>query len=168
MAMGVFSMTPKLATGFHCRWMIRRDVEEIIVIEREQFTVPWQEDDFVNTLRQRNTIGKVVEASDESIAGYIIYELHKSHLEIVNLAVSRQHKAQGVASLMIGKLMAKLHRDRRTRIIVKVSDRNLEAQLFFKRRGFKATEINKDAWGPGWDGYTMVYELMNDDGGCDS
>ena len=38
----------------HIRWMIRRDMAEVLDIEGQCFEFPWSEDDFVRCLRQRN------------------------------------------------------------------------------------------------------------------
>ena len=37
----------------HIRWMIRRDMPEILAIEDESFEFPWIEGDFIRCLRQR-------------------------------------------------------------------------------------------------------------------
>ena len=44
----------------HIRWMIRRDMAEVLDIERQCFEFPWTEDEFINCLRQRNAIGMIV------------------------------------------------------------------------------------------------------------
>ena len=41
----------------HIRWMIRRDMPEVLAIEAASFEFPWLEDDFIRCLRQRNCIG---------------------------------------------------------------------------------------------------------------
>ena len=54
--------------GIHVRWMIRRDMHEVIAIEREAFEFPWSEEDFTRCLRQRNCIGMVAELADSVVA----------------------------------------------------------------------------------------------------
>ena len=41
----------------HVRWMIRRDMVEVLEIEQEAFEFPWSDDDFTRCMRQRNCIG---------------------------------------------------------------------------------------------------------------
>lgn len=43
----------------HIRWMIRRDMQEVLEIEKSGFEFPWSEEDFIRCLRQRNCIGMV-------------------------------------------------------------------------------------------------------------
>ena len=62
--------------GVHVRWMIRRDMPEVLTIEQEAFEFPWSEEDFTRCLRQRNCIGMVAEMAD-SVVAFMIYELHR-------------------------------------------------------------------------------------------
>ena len=45
----------------HVRWMIRRDMTEVLEIEQEAFEFPWSDDDFTRCMRQRNCIGMVAD-----------------------------------------------------------------------------------------------------------
>ena len=61
------------------RWMIRRDMPEVLSIEQEAFEFPWLDEDFTRCLRQRNCIGMVAEVGD-SVVAFMIYELHRTRL----------------------------------------------------------------------------------------
>ncbi len=115
----------------HIRWMIRRDMPEVLAIENECFEYPWSENDFVNCLRQRNCIGMVAE-HDDRVVGFMIYELHKTRIHVLNFVVAKDCQRQGVGSQMIAKLSAKLSAQRRSRIVLEVRETNLSAQLFFR------------------------------------
>jgi [ribosomal protein S18]-alanine N-acetyltransferase len=127
----------------HIRWMIRRDMSEVLDIERMSFEFPWFEDDFVRCLRQRNCIGMVAEQGDR-VVGFMIYELHKTRLHILNFAVAPQYRRRGIGSQMVHKLVGKLSSQRRTDISLEVRETNLEAQLFFRETGFRATEVLRE------------------------
>ena len=88
----------------HIRWMIRRDMPEVLAIESDGFEFPWCEDDFVRSLRQRNCIGMVAELG-ERVVGFMIYELHKSRLHILNFAVAPHARRSGVGRQMVEKLI---------------------------------------------------------------
>lgn len=130
----------ELASRTHIRWMIRRDMADVLAIESEGFEFPWCEDDFLRCLRQRNCIGMVAE-QDDRIAGFMIYELHKSRLHILNFAVGAQFRRSGVATQMVNKLIGKLSTQRRNRILLEVRETNLAAQLFFRSAGFRAVSV---------------------------
>jgi ribosomal-protein-alanine N-acetyltransferase len=124
----------------HIRWMIRRDMPEVLAIEREGFEFPWLDEDFVRCLRQRNCIGMVAEL-DDRVVGFMIYELQKTRIHVLNFAVLGEHQRCGVGSQMIAKLTAKLSLQRRSRIILSVRETNLPAQLFFRENGFRAVSV---------------------------
>jgi len=124
----------------HIRWMIRRDMTEVLDIERDSFEFPWYEEDFIRCLRQRNCIGMVAEHG-EHVVGFMIYELHKTRLHVLNFAVAEGFRHQGVGRQMADKLVSKLSGQRRTRISLEVRETNLQAQLFFKQIGFRATSV---------------------------
>lgn len=132
--------TTDTATTAHIRWMIRRDLTDVLATERVSFEYPWTEDDFLQCLRQRNCIGMVAEAA-ERVVGFMIYELHSTRLHVLNFAVAPAHRRLGVGGLMVGKLMGKMASHRRAKITLAVRERNLPAQLFFRSQDFRATKV---------------------------
>ena len=138
------SETPSIAPQpIHIRWMIRRDMPAVLAIEESSFEFAWSEDDFIRCLRQRNCIGMVAE-EDDQVVGFMIYELHKTRLHILNFAVDLDARRHGVGRAMTSKLLGKLSHERRNRIMLEVRETNLEAQLFFKSIGFKAVSVLRD------------------------
>ena len=101
------SQDQKQQLRVHIRWMIRRDMPEVLSIERESFEFPWFEEDFIRCLRQRNCIGMVAEQG-ERVVGFMIYELHKTRLHILNFAVAGGMRMRGIGRQMAEKLEGKL------------------------------------------------------------
>lgn len=143
----------------HIRWSLRRDLQEVLDIERGSFEFPWNEEDFVRCCRQRNCIMMVAER-DELIVGYMVYELHARRLHVLNFAVDPECRRLGVGRQMVEKLLGKLGAQKRIAITLEVRERNLPAQLFFQAFGFKAEEVLA-----GWyedsdeDAYLFRYRL---------
>lgn len=130
----------KQAVSVQIRWMIRRDMPEVLRIERESFDFHWSEEDFLACLRQRNCIGMVAE-HENHVVGFMIYELHKTRLHILNFAVSADCRRAAVGAQMVEKLVNKLSQQRRQEIMLEVRETNLPAQLFFQNLGFKAVGV---------------------------
>jgi ribosomal-protein-alanine N-acetyltransferase len=141
------------------RWLIRRDMAEVLEIERSCFEFAWNEEDFLCCLRQRNCIGMVAEHNHE-ILGFMIYELHKSRLRILNFAVAPHAQRQSVGSQMVRRLIDKLSQQRRKEILLEVRETNLFAQLFFKNQGFRAVHVLRKHYDDTTeDAYVMQYRL---------
>src|SRR5438445_105646 len=158
------SRTEKEQVRVHIRWMIRRDMPEVLLAEQASFEYAWTEEDFLRCLRQRNCIGMVAECG-ERVVGFMIYELHKSKLHVLNFAVHPTFRRQGVGQQMVAKLIGKLSSHRRTRITLAVRETNLPAQLFFKSLGFLAVRVLRGYYeDSGEDAFLMQYRIADDTG----
>ena len=147
-------------TRVHIRWMIRRDMPEVLEIEEGSFEFPWLEEDFIHCLRQRNCIGMVAEHEDR-VVGFMIYELHKTRIHVLNFAVAPGYRRRGVGSQMIAKLVGKLSSQRRSRIVLEVRETNLPAQLFFRESGFRAISVMRAYYeDTPEDAYLMQYRYL--------
>jgi ribosomal-protein-alanine N-acetyltransferase len=139
--------------------MIRRDMPEVLRIENDSFEFNWSEEDFLACLRQRNCIGMVAE-HDGQVVGFMIYELHKTSLHILNFAVAPQFRRTGVGAQMIEKLINKLSQQRRQEIVLEVRETNLAAQLFYHTQGFRAVRVLRNHYADSAeDAYVMNYRL---------
>jgi len=145
----------------HIRWMIRRDMPEVLHTEQESFEFSWTEEDFLKCLRQRNCIGMVAEHEDR-VVGFMIYELHKTKLHVLNFAVAPAWRRVGVGTQMVTKLVGKLSSHRRTKITLAVRESNLSAQLFFRSQAFQATRVLRGYYeDSGEDAYLMHYRIAD-------
>ena len=140
--------------------MIRRDMPEVLAIEQACFLDdPWDEDAFIRELRVRNNIAMVAER-DERIVGFMLYQLGKRWLDILNFAVHPGAWRRGVGTQMVRKLTGKLSMDRRNRVAANVREENLDGQLFFRAMGFEA--VAEPVVIDGVAGYHFVYRLRNE------
>jgi [ribosomal protein S18]-alanine N-acetyltransferase len=154
--------TDKEQLRVHIRWMIRRDMPEVLQTEQLSFEYAWTEEDFLRCLRQRNCIGMVAEQG-EKVVGFMIYELHKVKLHILNFAVHPSWRRMGVGAQMVAKLISKLSSHRRTRITLEVRETNLPAQLFFRRQEFRAVRVLRGYYDDsGEDAFLMQYRFADD------
>ena len=156
--------TEKEQARVHIRWMIRRDMAEVLQAEQLSFEYAWTEEDFLRCLRQRNCIGMVAEHG-EKVVGFMIYELHKNKLHILNFAVHPSWRRLGVGAQMVAKLISKLSSHRRTRITLEVRETNLAAQLFFRQQEFRAVRVLRGFYeDSGEDAFLMAYRFGDDPG----
>jgi ribosomal-protein-alanine N-acetyltransferase len=154
--------TEKEQVRVHIRWMIRRDMPEVLQIEQSSFDYSWTEEDFLRCLRQRNCIGMVAEQG-EKVVGFMIYELHKTKLHVLNFAIQPAFRRLGVGVQMVTKLVSKLSSHRRTKITLEIRETNLAAQLFFRSQGFRAIRVLRAYYeDSGEDAFLMQYRLAGD------
>lgn len=139
------------------RWLIRRDMPEVLAIEQASFEYAWAEEEFLYCLGRRNCIGMVATFS-EQIVGFMVYELHEKTVRVLNFAVNPKFRRHRVGAQMAGRLKDKLNSQSRTEIVLEVRETNLAAQLFFKSVGFSAVGIRKEVYDDTpEDAYLMRY-----------
>mgnify|MGYP003151186867 CR=1 FL=1 len=129
-----------METKVHMRWMIRRDVPDVLDIESKSFSDPWDNDAFVSHLKQRNCIGMVADLSifDSKVVSYMVYMLHKNKITVINFAVHPDHRYQTIGHQMMRKLKSKLNENKRLKLELALPESNLEGQLFLRKEGFLA------------------------------
>lgn len=151
-----------ITSHYQIRWLIRRDMDDVLRIELSNHHQPWDENQFLEHLRQRNCIGLVVENDDCEIVGFVIYELHPKRLHLLNFCVDPEHRKQGVATAIIDRLKYKLSQQRRNELWVEVPETNLPVQLFLRSQGFMAVDILDDC-GREEAAYDMRYLIDSPD-----
>ena len=165
--------TPKKLDTAECRvqirWLIRRDLVDCIKIEQLSFPDPWSEEDFLCALRTRNCIGMVAidpsrpsadQKWQDTVAAFMVYELHQKSLKLLNLAVHPDYLRRGVGKQMIWRMADKLSPQRRESIDTLIRETNVGAQKFFAACGFRVSGIERTPFDDCEDdGYRMVYRL---------
>ena len=129
----------------HVRWMIRRDLPQVLDIESQSNSFPWDEETFVKRLRRKNCISLVAEHEDKSI-GFIVYELFERHIQIEKLAVGTQWRGRGVCRQLIARMESKLSAKRRSRLVYPVDEYDKDRHLALSACGFRCTGIEDDSY----------------------
>jgi ribosomal-protein-alanine N-acetyltransferase len=137
----------------HVRWMIRRDLPDVLAIDRASFAVAWTHDDFIRYLQQRENLGMVAE-TDDCILGFMLYELRTKEIAVDRFAVHPHCRRMGVGRKMSDRLFSRLTPRRRTRAVIDVRESNLPAQLFFRSLGWTAGVVR--GWFEDEDAYRFV------------
>ena len=140
------------------RWLIGRDMPEVLMIESASFDHPWTAEEFSAVLRHRATIGMVAERGQE-VVGFMIYELEPGWIDLLDFAVHPQYTRRGIGSMMVERMIAKLWQQGRDRIKAKVWERNLVAQQFFRAAGFKVVNTVPDESGMFEDDDAYVFQF---------
>lgn len=143
-------------------WMTSIHLPGVMKIESESFVHPWTIGEIMSMMRKADQNGMVAEARGR-IVGFAIYRYDKSCLEILDVAVALDCRRHGVAAQMVAKLLSRLKPGGKTRLEAIVSERNLDAHLFFRSMGFRATGVIPDHYnlldGGHCDAYEFVYRL---------
>jgi len=137
-------------------WMRRCHLPQVLEIEALAFDDPWTEADFIKALQQRYCIGMVAKAG-EQVVGFMVYELGKASIRILNFAAAIER--HGVGRAMVEELKKKLSIHWRRRLTLDIRESNLNGQKFWQAMDFQATTILHRFFSNGEDAYHMVFSL---------
>ena len=88
------------------RKMQPEDLAEVCKIEKDNFSLPWSEKSFLESMEREDTVF-LVSLEDEDVAGYIGCYCIAGAGEITNVAVKASHRRKGIG----GKLLQKLYEE---------------------------------------------------------
>lgn len=136
--------TAKKVAHVNIRWLIRRDLAEVLAIDPFG-DLGWGEKDFLDCLANRNVVGLVAEHGI-TVVGFMVYALSKSRIDLLNFVVHPEWRRFGVGQQMMAKMVGKLHDSCRTKLVIRVPEGNLGMQLFLRSIGFRAEKIDGDSY----------------------
>ncbi len=144
----------------HVRWVVKRDMPDVISLEYFH-NGSWREEDFMLNLRQRNCIGMVAEGNDGTIMGFMIYELLKVRLHIKNLKAVNHETVEH----LVTKLQSKLSTERRNCLTWNISETNIKLLQLLKNKDFRAVSLLRNTHeedGISRDSVAMQYKLITE------
>lgn len=138
------------------RWMIRRDMCQVMEIEEASYSNPWSEREMVDYLKERCHIGQVACVGD-NVAGFLLYDINAGSMRIDNISVDPAHRRNGIGYAMVQKLIEKLKSKQKRKLETYVRESNLIGQQFFRAIGFLANGLLKSTKDGEEDDYRMEY-----------
>lgn len=128
-------------TKITVRWMIRRDLPQIVQIELDS-AGGWDEDRVLRHMAVANKIGMVAEADAPGggtvVVGFVLYELRANCVRINRIAVHPNWRRRGVGRDLVARLKGRLgvHGHRRDALSASVPENAVGAQCFLRQCGF--------------------------------
>lgn len=150
--MSATTRQPSLRNDVQIRWMVRRDLPEVMEIEQLSFEFPWTRDELLDALRTRYCIGMVAETK-EQVVGFMVYNLLSQNIHVLNLAVHPAFRRRGVGRAMEAKLYTKIAQQKRERMIADVRDCNEIGQQFFYACGWQVWKVLREHYRNNEDAY---------------
>ncbi len=118
------------------------DILRTAWLERQIFSMPWSEKSFEESLRSKDALYLTAKAGG-TLAGYCGFYQSFEEADIMNVAVAREFRRQGVAYRMLCALM-ELGRERGIlRYTLEVRAGNQAALHLYEKLGFKSVGIRR-------------------------
>lgn len=128
---------------FTFRDMREEDIDQILIVEQESFTLPWSREAFYNELHHNQYAVYIVLEDEGKIIGYggVWIVLDEAH--ITNIAVLPEYRGKKLGEALLKKVldMAKEKGAETATLEVRVS--NTPARSLYKKMGFQEGGIRK-------------------------
>lgn len=111
------------------------DVSAIAELEKICFSDPWSENSITSELNNRLSYWLIAE-DDGVVVGYIGSQTVLDAADIMNLAVSPNHRQQGIGQALIQKLVSHLQQSGVIALLLEVRITNTPAIALYEKMGF--------------------------------
>lgn len=118
------------------------DLEQVMPIERELFSVPWTETGFFTFLMREGALFLVAE-EEGKIQGYCGVIMAADEGDITNVAVSGQYHRRGIGTLLVKELMSQCASMGIRELFLEVRESNEAARKLYEKLGFEEIGVRK-------------------------
>ena len=137
------------------------DLEAVVTIEAQSFAQPWKRRTLEAELASPGSLAFVLKpperAAQSDVAAYIFLRRLMDEVHIMKLAVTPEHRRQGLATRLVEQALAEARRVSGTRAILEVRPTNTAAIGLYTRLGFRRIGARKRYYGPtGEDALVMA------------
>jgi ribosomal-protein-alanine N-acetyltransferase len=117
------------------------DLPSVVAIERRAFTTPWSLAMFVLELSKASGVCLTASEPGGEIAGYVVCSRYDTVWHVMNVAVDPVQRRKGVATALLGALLAEVGEDARLTLEVRTS--NVAAIALYERFGFRSAGLRR-------------------------
>ena len=136
--------------------MEEKYLDEIVEIENLSFSTPWSRVAFRECLNNGEVLSCFVTLIDNAVVGYMCLSHVYEDGELLNIAVSPNHRKQGLGGLMLDYMTEYLREKQVERILLEVRMSNNSARSLYTSKGFSPIGIRKKYYkAPTEDGIVM-------------
>lgn len=131
------------------------DLEQVMVIEEDLFSMPWSETGFFSFLLREDALFLVAE-EQKKIVGYCGILMALDEGDLVKIGVLRENQGQGIGRQLLGALIRKAAEKGVVSVYLEVRVSNETAVRLYESFGFQQISIRKDYYEyPREDGIVM-------------
>ncbi len=139
--------------------MRRKDIPEVMVVERLCFHDPWDKGAFER--ETINTFSRSLLARDPSrrLLGYAMWWVAGPEFHLLNLAVHPAARRQGLGWELLQRVVLDARKEQAEFVALEVRTSNLAAKSLYQRAGFHTVGIRRRYYRDGEDAEVMLLRL---------
>ena len=132
------------------------DIPDVLEIERQLFSDPWSEENFMFDLCENERSFSFVAEQNGEVIGYILGWYIEPELHIGNIAVKKSAQSNGVGSFLVSQMLNSVNGYEV--VYLEVRESNQIAQKMYQKFGFKSVYSRKSYYNDGENAVIMVKE----------
>ena len=125
------------------REMLVEDLDQVVDIEQNLFSVPWTKEGFLTYLMKKDTMFFVVEEK-ERILGYCSMMTVLDEGDILNVAVRSDRQKEGIGQFLVDSMLRMAEMQGIRLVHLEVRQGNGTARRLYQRLGFKEDGLRRD------------------------
>ncbi|WP_434092488.1 ribosomal protein S18-alanine N-acetyltransferase [Rossellomorea marisflavi] len=119
------------------------DVDAVMEIEEQSFTVPWSREAFISEMEENHLSMYIVIEDEGQIAGYCGVWIVVDEAHITNVAILPSHRGKGYGELLMRKIMEMAIESGARVMTLEARVSNVPAQSLYRKLGFQDGGIRK-------------------------
>ena len=118
-------------------------LDDIVNIENASFTDPWSREALDSSSKMPLT--EIYLATDEGgvLCGYVVFICISPECEILNIAVSPEHRRKGVANALVSFVCERSREKNCDTLMLEVRESNISARALYEKHGFEVVGRRK-------------------------
>lgn len=128
--------------GYIIRKMTERDLDEVMIIEHESFSLPWSRQSYESELKNQFANYLICDIEGE-IAAYIGIWVVFEEAHITNVAVRKKHRSEGLGKAIMLAAEKIANEKKAMRIMLEVRPSNTVARKMYSELGYMETGLRK-------------------------
>lgn len=125
------------------REMLVEDLDQVVDIEQNLFSVPWTKEGFLTYLMKKDTMFFVVEEK-ERILGYCSMMTVLDEGDILNVAVRSDRQKEGIGQFLVDSMLRMAEMQGIKFVHLEVRQGNETARRLYQRLGFKEDGLRRN------------------------
>ncbi|MCB9357084.1 MAG: ribosomal protein S18-alanine N-acetyltransferase [Calditrichaeota bacterium] len=153
-------------TSYQIAELTADHLHAVLSIERDSFKDPWSLSAFRNFIVLYRTSWVILDGSE--IIGYIVSQWVLDEIHVLNVAVHKQRRREGIASALLDFLFDRARAQKMSDVYLEVRESNEAARGLYARYGFAELGIRKSYYHDGEDALVMHRRVRRSDRGSDA
>jgi len=126
------------------RPMLMGDLDGVMAVEHDSFLVPWSRTAFEEELMQNRLARYLVAVDGDSVVGYAGAWMVINEAHVTNVAVSLQHRREGIGRLLMESLMELARSNSLDSMTLEVRVSNTAARNLYQQMGFVEAGVRRN------------------------